>query len=281
MGKVGKQILLELATNYRLYITATQEISGFTMKVLAKRLLVILWFSFLLANLFPLKGTPEPLPIGFLLTYQIIDDINGGWREQYEILDWAPELGESVLFVDFASTKEDAPQGTFGVDVSSWALLYTNGTLTDQLIQPPLWIDPSDWHEGNIVNIPTYNGEYCVSSEFVSGSFGTFLCWRINTIAWLSVDDDYQRSNENWYFHYSLGVLVKYTCELLASQHAVYTFRVSKELLASNFSHFGILSFEEQSVQLLQSLELMVALLLPIVIGSVLLYRYYRTIRHR
>ncbi|MHA2406271.1 MAG: hypothetical protein ACXACH_05925, partial [Candidatus Hermodarchaeia archaeon] len=126
------------------------------------------------------------------------------------------------------------------------------------------------------VSLPTYPGRYHLSSESVSLVFGTFLCWRAHSLAWFSVDDDYQQCSENWFFHPTEGILIKYTYEILASQHGIYSYRFTRELTESNFQNYGVLSVQDQTRLLIQSLSLVIIPFI-ILLAAGFIYRYFRS----
>ncbi|MFX1576947.1 MAG: hypothetical protein ACFFCF_07215 [Promethearchaeota archaeon] len=239
---------------------------------------VLLGFSFLLFHLSLIQCVSASYPVGLILKYHISDDFQGDWDEQFTILEEAPECGQSILFIEFSSTLENSLHGHLYLNTSSWNLIHVDGTVADSPLQPPLWVDTSTWHIGDTIHLPTYSGTYLVSSEYVSLSFGTFLCWRIQSVAWFSIDDDYQQCTQNWYFHYSEGILIKYTYELLPSQHAIYSHKSTRELSTTNFLQYGILSVEEQIQLSTQTLGFSVVLLI-ILLGSIFLYQYHRQSR--
>lgn len=245
------------------------------MKGIGTSIIALLWVSVLVTCYFHGQAAPEAFPIGLSLTYHITADTIGEWDEHFEILRWVSELDESTILIRFSSTTSDnALPNLLYVDVSTWMRLDENGSMIDQVIQPPLWVDTTEWHLGTTVQVPSYSGEYPLSSVQTSGIFGSFMCWQVSSFVWPSVDDDYQITKENWYFHQSHGVLIKYTRELIASQHAIYTHRYTKELTSSNLRQFGILSIEESSLRLLLILGLLLLVLIPIIISSTLLFRY-------
>ena len=232
----------------------------------------------LMVFLIPFTTAFPSFPIGLILRYHVNGDIEGEWDEQFEILEVVSTQGDSVFLVEFSSTGENVLQGAIFLNSTSWEVIASNGTILDQPLQPPLWIETSSWNLGETVSLPTYNGRYYLSSEYVSLVFGTFLCWRVHSIAWFSVDDDFQQCSENWFFHFTTGILMKYTYELLASQHAIYSNRLTRELTESNIQNYGILSLQDQTCLLIQSLGLFI---LPfiILVGAGFTYRYFRRTR--
>jgi hypothetical protein len=272
----------EIFCKSKLFACQSHSLMCFTMKSQRKRLITFLCLSVLPFILFPVKAAEPLFPIGLELTYQITDEVYNNWTEQYEILRWAPELGTSVLTINFSSTKGLPQQNYLFVDISSWMLLYSNGSEIGQYLQPPLWVNTSLWQIGNTVQVPTYAGTHYLSQELYTTVFGTYPCWQAYSVAWFSIDDDYQLFSEHWYFHHSYGLLIKYTNELLASQHAIHTYRFTHELITSNLYHYGISSIEEQAQILFQSLGLAVALFLPILlVGRLVVYYFYHTRKHR
>lgn len=245
-----------------------------------KKTVVPLVFIVLMGCFFPFATAFPSFPIGLILKYHVDDDIRGEWDEQFEIVKIASEQGDSVFHIEFSSTGETALQGSLLLNSSSWELIDANGTVFDQPLQPPLWVDTSSWHLGETVALPTYSGRYHLSSEYVSLAFGTFLCWQVHSIAWFSVDDDYQQCSENWFFHPTEGILFKYTYELLASQHAIYSYRFSRELTECNLQNYGVLSLQDQTRLLIQSLGLVVIPFI-ILLGAGFLHRYFRRNRRR
>ncbi len=254
--------------------------NGFTMKSQCKTIILFLCLPILPCFFFPVKSASTPFPVDLILTYHITDDAFNAWNERYEIIRWAPELGESVLIVNFSSTEEYSTHQLLSVDISTWNILLSNGSATDQVLQPPLWVDTSLWHLGDTIQVPTYSGEFHLSSEYTHVSSGTYLCWLASSVAWLSIDDDYQLSREIWHFHHSQGILIKHTSELLASQHAIYTYKFTRELTTNNLGRLGIFSVEEQSQQVLQTIGLTILLLVPFVLGSAFGYGCYRKSKH-
>ncbi|MFW9934817.1 MAG: hypothetical protein ACFFDU_04695, partial [Candidatus Thorarchaeota archaeon] len=178
---------------------------------MGKKKIVLLMLLVLLVFFFPFTTTTQSFPTGLILKYHVDDDIEGEWNEQFEILQAASEQDDSVFLIAFSSTGENTWQGSLLLNSSTWEVSDVNGTALDVFLQPPLWVDTSTWRIGDTVHLPTYLGSYHLSSEYVSLGFGTFLCWRVHSITWFSIDDDYQQCSENWFFHHTAGILIKYT----------------------------------------------------------------------
>ncbi len=242
-----------------------------------KRVFTFLWILVLSFCIFPTKATPTSFPIGLQLVYHIIDDSRGIWNERFEILRWAPEVSDTTLIINFSFTNEVSAQSCLcNVDISTWTWVYPNISATTRFFQGPLWVNLSGWYPGETVSFPPSSNEFYLSSVYASVSLGTFSCWQARSVAWFSIDDDYQLSSENWYFHHSQGLLVRYTSELLASQHGIYTHRYTRELVTSNLDQFGILSIEVQSQLLLQGFGLILPGVFVIVLVGALVFKKYR-----
>jgi hypothetical protein len=250
------------------------------MRVLEKKRVVPLAFFMLLVLLLPYTTAYRTFPVGLILNYSVNDDIEGEWTEQYKITQAASVQGDSIFLIEVSSSSTNTLQGSMLLNSSSWELIDTNGTALDVLLQPPLWVETSDWHIGETVSLPTYSGSYHLSSEYVTLRFGIFPCWRVHSIAWFSIDDDYQQCSENWFFHHTSGILLKYTYELIASQHAIYSYRFSRELTESNFQSYGVLSLQDQTFLMIQNLGLVI-IPFTIFLSAALIYRYFRSIRFR
>lgn len=250
------------------------------MKTLRRTRIVPFVLLVLLVLITSSTSTVKPSSVGLILKYRVNDDIAGEWDEQFEILEAVSEQDNSVFLIEVSSTGENVSQGSLLLDTSSWELFDVNGTGLDQPLQPPLWVDTSTWRVGDTVHLPTYSGIFHLSSEFVSLAFGTFHCWRVHSVAWFSIDDDYQISSENWFFLYAQGILIKHTFEILASQHAIYSYKLTRELIESNFQNYGILSLQDQTLLFIQNLELVIFSFLTL-LGAVFIYRYLRRSRFR
>ncbi|MFX1509218.1 MAG: hypothetical protein ACFFBR_02835 [Promethearchaeota archaeon] len=254
------------------------DTEGFTMRILRKKRIRFVLFVILLSFLISIPTRLASLPTGLFLNYHVTDDLQGEWDEQFTIQSATSVQRNSLFLINISSTNEDILQGEMFLNSSTWRIILLNGTLLERPLQPPLWVNTSRWHHGHSVAFSPYTGNYPLTSSYISLEFGTFLCWRVQSVAWFSIDDDFQQCSENWYFHYTEGILLKYTYELLASQHAIYTYRVTRELTASNFHTLGILSLEEQNYTTLFWLGLGV-LLLVILFGITFVFRHRHTKR--
>ncbi|MFW9830996.1 MAG: hypothetical protein ACFFD8_04415 [Candidatus Thorarchaeota archaeon] len=235
---------------------------------------ILLCLSIGYGSLPPIQLASSSFPLGLVLTYRLMENGYDEWVEKYEILHWAPELGESVLVLNFTSTQGIEQSTVFYVDISTWALLSNNGSSNDQLVPPTLWVDFSHWRLGDVIQIPPYLGEYHVSSNLAQLSLGTFPCWQASSIAWLSLDDDYQQVEENWFFHQFSGILIKHTITRLPSQHIIYTSTYVRELVSSNLHAFGILTNEQLTQLMLQKLGgLLIGFILVLIVSLFLVNR--------
>lgn len=250
------------------------------MKALEKKRVVTIPFFVLLVLLLPYTTAFGSFPVGLILKYCVNDDIAGEWTEQYEIIQTASMIGDSIFLIEVSSSGTNTLHGSMFLNSSSWEFIDANETALDILLQPPLWVDTSEWQMGETVSLPTYSGSYHLSSEYVTLRLGIFLCWRVHSIAWFSVDDDFQQCSENWFFHHTGGILLKYTYELLASQHTIYSYRFTRELTESNFQSYGVLSLQDQTFLVIQNLGLFIIPFL-IFLGAAFMYRYLRSIRFR
>jgi hypothetical protein len=271
---------VEFITKGNLFDGKIHKRIGFMMMAPRKTKVVLLVMLVLLVSLFPFTTAFPSSLVGLVLKYHVNDDIKGEWDEQFEILQVDSEQSASVVFIGFSSTGENDLPGSLLLNSSSWEVFDANGTTLNLLVQPPLWVDTSAWRIGETVPLPTYLGRYHLSSAYVTLGFGTFLCWRIHSVAWFSVDDDYQQCSENWFFHHSEGILMKYTYEILASQHAIYSYRFTRELIESNLQNYGILSVQNQTHLLILGLGLVI---MPIIVflAAGFIYRYFRSNRLR
>ncbi len=215
-------------------------------------------------------------PIGLTLEYHVTHGAYEDWDEQYTIQRWALEHGEHVLLVDFYSNRTDTLNETIYLDINTWNTLFENGSQTGSQLQPPLWINTQSWFNRVTVQIPTIPGEYYVSSEHLRLSSGTYSCWQVHSIAFLSLDDDYALTEETWYFQNTHGVLLKHTSELKASQHAIYTYKFTRELIDHNMHIYGI--FTEDQARFIGSLMgFSLLVIIPTILVTILiLIRYNR-----
>ncbi len=245
------------------------------MRILGTNRLIFVMIVMLVVPFFPCYKAFSSFPDGLVLKYHVTDDLQGEWDEQFTIHEVSPLQGESFFLLDISSTNGNLPQGTMLLNRSTWQFTLLNGTMLESPLQPPLLVNTSTWQLGKTITLPTYTGSYTLSLSHVSLDFGTFPCWQIQSIVWISIDDDYQQCNENWYYHNSEGILLKYTYELLASQHTIYTYRITRELTASNFQIFGIISMEDFSNMVLIWLGIGLVVL-SFLLGVVFVLRHCR-----
>jgi hypothetical protein len=248
------------------------------MRVLGIKGLTFVMVIMLSGLLLPLSKAYASFPIGLVLKYHVTDDLQGEWDEQFTIHQVIPVQEESLFLIEFSSTNENHIEGMMLLNRSTWHFTLANGTVIERPLQPPFLVNTSNWQLGKPTALPTYTGSFLLSSSYLSLEFGTYLCWRIQSIAWISIDDDYQQCNENWYYHYAEGVLLKYTYEILASQHAIFTYRIRRELTGGNFQTFGIFSIEDLVTSVLCWLGTGLVVLL-LFLGVVFALRLHRTKR--
>lgn len=224
-----------------------------------------------------LRSNPSAFPIGLYINYHVDRGVDGQWREEYRVLRWVEDLGESVLLIQFNSTQEEALDAVYYVDISTWDILFENGSLTNFLLQPPLWIDPGQWQEGHTGKVPTYATSYFLSKGRIQLLLGTYQCWQASLVAWYPLDDDYQVNDERWFFDLTYGVLYKHTTSILASQQIIHSSTFTRELVSSNLNVYGIISDEQRNMIIINNfLILIVISITTLVIAAFLMHRYYQ-----
>ena len=211
-------------------------------------------------------------PIGLELTFHVSDDSAGQWNEQFRVLQWASEFHGDVLEIHHSSTLDNESTLLF-VDISTWTLILSNGSTTEF---PVLWANVSDWSYRETINLPHSTDQFHLSLELTSILMGTFFSWHARSVVWFSVDDDYQLSSENWYFHHTQGVLLKQSSEILASQHGIFTHRFIRELIASNLDQFGLLSVEKHFHMVIQGSVVVLLIVIVIIVGVSVFKKYHR-----
>jgi hypothetical protein len=223
---------------------------------------LVVLITLLLPNCTPMV---DVFPIGLTLEYHITYGAYEEWDEKFVIRRWAPEYGNDFLLVNFYSNRAGTLNATMYLEIKTWTTLFENGSQTNSQLQPPLWVNTQSWHDQVTIHIPTFPGEYYISSEYVQLNSGTYSCWQANSIGWISLDDDYSLTEETWYFQKTHGVLLKYTSKLKASQQIIYSYTFLRELIAHNMHIHGILT-EEQT----RSIDgIIVTLFLTIFIPSI------------
>lgn len=222
----------------------------------------------------------EFFPIGLTLEYHITHGAYEEWNEQFVIQRWASEDDEDILLVDYYSNKPGTSNGSMYLNINTWNIFFENGSQTSSQLPLPLWINTQSWYNRVTVQIPTISGEYYVSSEHIHLSTGTYSCWRAHSNVFQSLDDDYALTEETWYFQNTYGVLLKHTSELKASQHAIYTYKFTRELIAHNLHIYGI--FAEEQTSLIDSIIMVCSLLVIIpMISIIIIIQYNRRRRGR